>query len=328
MGFPPSIGKVYYSKSFFDFNSECYCQRVQGTPLGSFISGYYQEKKIFERIPFCHTGLLFCKTRTGDDVPLDGLLGLSKGLSLGSIQKYLLDRCPSVCRIRMMEQFYQKALYRSDIYRNIKGLPWYLPSCLGGLGLQPVYRDWVVPISSFDVGERHACHAFIHKSKTGQSVVEMGPSEYDMRLARIVANRLSHGESLPTRPTLGVNVSPVTDPDSLCIFGHINTKMHDDCAMTYWHFWANVSKHTAEKALVSGKRIDERLIVMQYCRQLKRYFYDAKAFVGSSLKGWRCIDSLSRVNQAGSVEIFDQCRVDELIRTGYGDECYSIIPIS
>jgi len=185
MGFPPSVGKVYYSQKFFDFDSECFAPISENPednpePMDPWFKED-DEPSCFARIKFCHVGLVHGCNRTGSVVEVSELLGHEKGWSIGGIQRYLLSRCPAFCRLRMMELFYRHFLYKSAIYKYIRGLPFYLPTMLGGLGMMPVYVD-PTTTGSWRQGEPAAVHEIILHGVSGQGKpIPLGPSEIDLK---------------------------------------------------------------------------------------------------------------------------------------------------
>jgi len=109
MGFPPSVGKVYFDRYFYDFDSECFSQGNTGCtiPLGQCAQEvsdelslhaereyYHLHPRRHSQVPFVHIGLCYAKCRTGGDIDLTDLLGYGKGISAGSILRYLVDKAP------------------------------------------------------------------------------------------------------------------------------------------------------------------------------------------------------------------------------------------
>jgi len=150
MGFPPSVGKVYYSADFFDFNSRIFQPRWTQS-LADFVMGRPRHQVLIG-VRFIHVGLLDGKHRTGEKVALSELFSSHLGFSIGGLQRTLLRFGRWDQRIWIMQHLHKHLLMRPDVYAQIRGIPWFVPACLGGLGLRPLYRDF--QRSSSDTGPR------------------------------------------------------------------------------------------------------------------------------------------------------------------------------
>lgn len=133
-GLSPSLGKVYYSETFVNINSTNFSYHgIEGRHLGDEDFGYrvwYTETK---RI---RLGLILGLKRSeaspqGKSVGTQVMGDDDFDNSLGSRHAQLLRDAPIECR---------KACDRLFKRRNAEalgcGLPWYIPQCYGGLGLQ------------------------------------------------------------------------------------------------------------------------------------------------------------------------------------------------
>jgi hypothetical protein len=200
MGFPPSVGKVYWSKDFFDFDSECFCPsgRCETPPIDL----ADERPTFFTRVPFCHYGLVRCAARTGNCVQLTELLGCEKGMSVGGIQRYIVSRCPRACLPLILEDLYRFFLLTPRVYQTIQGRPWYMPKSLGGIDMVPIDRDGnVLTRGSFST-EPIAFMEIEHVHASGvKKVYRIGPSDDDAAKAHflMVAMRAG-GLKLPPCP--------------------------------------------------------------------------------------------------------------------------------
>lgn len=232
MGVPLSIGKVYFSRHFFDINSEVYTRRdFSGRPWMGPRHKYQSCLQMapahyFDIVPYVHSGLLECKTRTGEADLLEIVDCFSNSFSVGGVQNRLLIRCPPQLETAVMKAFYQKVMLNSTFHRYLRNRSWYLPPCLGGLGLTPVIIG-ARPKPSFtsatecrrvDRGRLTGVAYMVNPGsqltydevkidwKSGGRVVRtsnlmLGPSVLDLRIARLVADDLHKGRTrLPTRP--------------------------------------------------------------------------------------------------------------------------------
>jgi len=140
LGLKPSVGKVYFSSSFFDFNSSIFgsWQPTVIYPSGVFGPGPLR----LMRFRFLPIGLAYGTMRTGSVMVSEmlSLDALSKGKSAGSIVRCILSLAEHKQRLRVWDVVYRKLLYVPSIYSKIRGIPWFLPESVGGLGLPPAYR--------------------------------------------------------------------------------------------------------------------------------------------------------------------------------------------
>lgn len=207
MGFPPSVGKVYYSSEFFDFNSRCFQPRKYLT-LERACSGSLPEDML-ALVRFVHVGLFEGKKRTGGDVELSDLMSNSM-FSFGGLQRTLLRNCRYDQRLAIMAEFHAKVLMRRGIYEYIAGIPWFIPVSLGGLGLMPLYRDWL--FSSSDLGT--ATYQTVMTRTRHPRLWTLGPTAVCTRISqRLVVDAVKFGLGSLNIPTLDlVGLKPVAIP--------------------------------------------------------------------------------------------------------------------
>lgn len=115
VGLKPSVGKVYYAKSFLNINSNFF--RVSAG----------EGEMVYEFVPFVNLGLLYGVKRSGDR---QGLLD-DQGSSLGNLSRELWRMTPPELRERLLDRF-RKVHWEQLSKYNI---PWGVPEWLGGLGI-------------------------------------------------------------------------------------------------------------------------------------------------------------------------------------------------
>jgi len=129
-GLSPSIGKVYFSKSFLNINSTTYTFYPEGWEG---FQVYREGKKInrlrhFRLIPYVNLGLLFSLKRSGGSYNIQDS---DENSSFGSRASALVTTSPYSIRERVLCQFIH--LQSSKLSRA--RIPWFIPEQFGGLGL-------------------------------------------------------------------------------------------------------------------------------------------------------------------------------------------------
>jgi hypothetical protein len=144
VGLKPSIGKYYYSKDFLQMNSRTF---VPCSPY--LLDG---ELSVWKSIPFVLYGLVCGNGRTSGSTPLD----------FGSQYNEFMSTAPEHLRQILHNRaikIWQARVRKFNI--NLDSIPWYLPTCYGGLGLDPRFTGR--KISDKDkrmisyMRERHVC---------------------------------------------------------------------------------------------------------------------------------------------------------------------------
>lgn len=123
-GMAPSIGKVYYSKEFFNINSLVW--RMRSGNYEKWVESPFGLKIIYdywEFVPYVNLGLLNGTKRSSSHFDSFG--------DIGSRSVKLVELCPPALAERTLRQF---------LYMNLKELssaqaPWFIPKRFGGLGL-------------------------------------------------------------------------------------------------------------------------------------------------------------------------------------------------
>jgi len=136
-GLHPSIGKVYFSRTFMNINSTNFQYWAEPRSWAQFEDSYVHEQ--FTQTKAIRYGLLVGLKRSEvsfRDSPLQAIANSISDdySSLGSRHATLMNETP--------ERF-REAVHRSFIRRNQEvltrsQLPWYVPKCYGGIGLTPV----------------------------------------------------------------------------------------------------------------------------------------------------------------------------------------------
>lgn len=136
-GLEPSVGKVYYSRSFLNMNSQSFNYFPSGA--GSY---YFWTKepngaprevsrtKHFESVPMINLGLLFGLKRSGKG-EVAGLGSDTISDNISSRAHQLINECPSKLTERVMCQY----IHINKKYLSKYRIPWFLPRNLGGIGL-------------------------------------------------------------------------------------------------------------------------------------------------------------------------------------------------
>lgn len=133
-GLSPSVGKVYFSKSFCNINS-------------TFFRYYQRREEPFTRVPVIRLGLVMGMKRSiaeiEHDEPLLNLLGngVEWDSSLGARHRALMFECPEKCKERVHKKFLTKNSSLLEAASDYM-MPWYIPECYGGVGLQPLPGYW------------------------------------------------------------------------------------------------------------------------------------------------------------------------------------------
>jgi hypothetical protein len=140
-GLSPSVGKVYFSRSFLNMNSTTYNYH----PLGweGYTTVRSDGKKVnrirhFELVQYVNLGLLFNFQRSGG-----GAGTASNGLTIGDRCRELIRLCPSALQERVLSYF---LCHNRDVLGRYH-IPWFIPERLGGMGFptvgrfQPVDKD-------------------------------------------------------------------------------------------------------------------------------------------------------------------------------------------
>lgn len=304
LGLKPSVGKVYFSSSFFDFNSSIFgsWQPTVIYPSGVFGPGPLR----LMRFRFLPIGLAYGTMRTGSVMVSEmlSLDALSKGKSAGSIVRCILSLAEHKQRLRVWDVVYRKLLYVPSIYSKIRGIPWFLPESVGGLGLPPAYRR---PIqSSFEVGQYDPSRyetILLHGRQRTHRIV-LGPSDTDLRSARVMAFGIHEDQNpLPSRPKPFFDLSTVELQGSSCGWSHrlvdYDVNGVDEARYTFYTKLSYLRKRREDKLLQwDSMRLDERddcrrPHVLAYVRRLRELWSEAE-FVSRHLEPWLCCDDLVR----------------------------------
>jgi hypothetical protein len=122
-GLIPSLGKVYSHPTYANMNSTSYSW--------SFDSSEF----IFE--PYVNMGLIYGMQRSTDkSSPADAFDSVdSRHASIGSRHTTLIESCPPDLRIRVHDAFLR---HNRPLLKSLPGLPLYVPTVMGGLGLCPI----------------------------------------------------------------------------------------------------------------------------------------------------------------------------------------------
>lgn len=134
-GLSPSVGKVYYSKHFCNINSTTF----------EYDGANPDDRQVFRRVDVIRLGLCFGMKRSIAEVEEEDefrelrLLGNGQewDSSIGAQHRALLFECPPSCYDRVHRKFLarnRELLTTATEYL----MPWYVPECYGGIGLQPV----------------------------------------------------------------------------------------------------------------------------------------------------------------------------------------------
>lgn len=126
-GLLPSVGKVYFSRTFLNINSTTYLYHSDGY-LGDIAT-----KRIlhFELVQYVNLGLLFNLQRSGTGKA--GVDDAREG-TIGSRVRELIRLCPEDMQIKVIKKFLH--LNKSVLGRLC--VPWFIPEDLGGVGLPMV----------------------------------------------------------------------------------------------------------------------------------------------------------------------------------------------
>lgn len=376
MGFPPSVGKVYWSEHFFDINSRVYHMvpgwrgqasavhamlddgiQVWQDGIGQIVHSHGQVVLRAERIPFNYIGLAFGNTRTGEMTALTALMGFERGLTVGALQSKMLGLCPWASRGHMMMLFYKHFLYRSELYPTIKGLPWYVPECLGGLGMTPVFEHRFSGSITAVSGRRIPSFLTITKddlremrngfavNAAGESddltLIRLGPSDIDMRLAHHVMVQMEEGElRLPSKPKLVPQSKKAANymqpPRVLATFGfeHGEDDGVNDGPMSTqiaWGFIEHTGRLLEQDIHEKNERRKHRQtdeyearIVRAWCHDVALWWRDVKtkartrALTGPVYGPQILAHGLTRVDKTVSVDVATELSVDTALKSMLG----------
>jgi len=134
-GLSPSVGKVYYSKHFCNINSTTFVYDGENP----------DDRAVFKRVDVIRLGLCFGLKRSIAEVEEEDefrelrLLGNGQewDSSIGAQHRALMFECPPQCYDRVHRKFLarnRELLTTATEYL----IPWYVPECYGGIGLQPI----------------------------------------------------------------------------------------------------------------------------------------------------------------------------------------------
>ena len=134
-GLSPSTGKVYYSREFCNINSTTF----------EYLWDDVDYTNMFVRVPVVRLGLCFGLKRSVADTEKEDadlatrLLGngVEWDSSVGAQHRALMFECPVECRTRVHKKFIARNRKLLDAAAEY-GMPWYVPECYGGVGLEPV----------------------------------------------------------------------------------------------------------------------------------------------------------------------------------------------
>lgn len=145
-GLSPSVGKVYFSKTFLNINSTTYLYDANGWFDHAIEPGVpaVVKTQYFKHVPYVNLGLLFALKRSGGKVTTRTNGGEEeKGKpqsfddwSYGARCQALVRDSPADLRERVLAQFIH---INHDTLIEAR-IPWFIPESLGGLGLPRVGR--------------------------------------------------------------------------------------------------------------------------------------------------------------------------------------------
>jgi len=141
-GLKPSVGKVYYSRSFLNINSTTYefsedfpykyVEELRREKDGSFTD--VTRLEYFREVLYVNLGLLKGLKRSGGKISTADI-ALDVG-GLGARARDLVTHCPEFLRERVLGSF----IHHNAELLKLARVPWFLPERLGGLGLPSVGR--------------------------------------------------------------------------------------------------------------------------------------------------------------------------------------------
>jgi len=157
-GLESSVGKTFVSKKFMTINSVQYEYSNETRDWEEDIGGNASDVDFLE-LKYVNMGLVYAQSKSGERG--------KNFFTLGSVHEDLKNTCPVELFAKATELFIRNAkerkyrpkldnngkpirkdgrtVYVEEFFKSIKnaGVPWYLPSWLGGLGLQvPNEKDW------------------------------------------------------------------------------------------------------------------------------------------------------------------------------------------
>lgn len=207
-GLSPSVGKVYFSKSFCNINS-------------TFFRYNASRERPFVRIPVIRLGLVFGLKRSLAEIeqeqPKLNLLGngVEWDSSLGARHRALMFECPEECKERVHKKFLTK---NSQLLASASEylMPWYVPECYGGVGLQPLPGYWPSRKDQLIV------HAMVHQGfwnngRYNPPVPTVWKGAAKTKIHQVALARLKHAVGqVPTRYVeVGSSVKDGLDSPSL-----------------------------------------------------------------------------------------------------------------
>jgi hypothetical protein len=157
VGLKPSVGKVYFDRSYFNINSTCFTLSPQDDSIithGYINWGlYYGQKR----------SSLEVSDNSGEDLSL-----ITFRNSVIGLQQYLSPN--------LFKKVYVILLKRNFKLLKNYNIPWFIPISYGGLGLPVLYEDQVD--SDFDV-DTYKIKYFQHGN------LRIGPSDVDLKYLKI-----------------------------------------------------------------------------------------------------------------------------------------------
>jgi len=133
VGLRPSVGKVYFSRTFLNINSTTYRYHengYEGYQTVNPVTGRKSNRlRHFELRGYVNLGLLYGFTRSGGS---EGST-VDTGYSVGARCRDLIRGSPWFLREQILDDFIHK---NYELLSSVQ-LPWFVPENLGGLGLPP-----------------------------------------------------------------------------------------------------------------------------------------------------------------------------------------------
>jgi hypothetical protein len=138
-GLSPSVGKVYFSDSFLNINSTNYQYSNPGPETEGDIDLHIA---LFTETKAVNLGLLFGMKRSEVDKDTDVKELVSDGWdSLGTRHRTLMQ-CSPLRTVQKVHQLFVKKNAETLEKAKQRGLPRYVPTCYGGVGMEPmVFQD-------------------------------------------------------------------------------------------------------------------------------------------------------------------------------------------
>lgn len=266
-GLSPSPGKVYYSPSFCNINSTTFRyfhDRWDPSVSDSYLTGVSTRQKAFERVKCVRFGLVLGMKRSEAEVeqnePLLNMLGNGTewDSSIGARHRALMSECPEWCKVAVHKRFLKAN--REVLDAATKHLmPWYVPECYGGLGLEP--------ISEYGPSDQDIliCHAMQHPTawRTANKPPPLpiqwkGPSKTHIHEIALKHLRKAVGEVSGHWVAQGSNESDGLDSDSL------------DSWVLYQH-WHEVATKPDDVVQVQRTLNKNKKVRQWYLKHMKDY---------------------------------------------------------